>query len=70
MQAVINSKLKEKLDAIDRTGAWLARQIDRSPQQVAEYVSGKKTPKYELQSQIAYVLGMEVSEIWPAEVTQ
>lgn len=70
METVINSRLKEKLDTIDRTGAWLARKISRSPQQVARYVRGDQIPTYELQVLIASALDTTVSDIWPAEVTQ
>lgn len=68
MQVIIKSRLKEILDERERTAAWLARKLERTQPQISAYVNGLSVPKYDMQLKIAHVLGVDVSDIWPAEV--
>lgn len=68
MEPIIKTKLKEKLDEIERSGAWLGRQVGRSTSQIAPYVTGEIIPSYKVQVMIAAVLETTVDELWPAEV--
>jgi transcriptional regulator with XRE-family HTH domain len=70
MNVKIVSRLREMLKEKGITGSDLAKTLEKPQPQIWRYISGESVPKYDMQLKIAHILGVEVSEIWPAEVTQ
>jgi transcriptional regulator with XRE-family HTH domain len=64
----VRGRVIEELERQDRTVSWLARRAELSPSYVGRMLKGERPITDEFKAAAAEILGVDLAELFPAEV--